>query len=543
MLEQGIILQKRYRIVRPLGQGGMGTVYEAVDQRLDTTVALKETHFTEERLRKQFEREARLLARLRHPAMTRVIDHFEENDGQFLVMDFVAGEDLWKLLHARGAAFPITDALRWADQLLDALNYLHDQDPPVIHRDIKPQNLKLSESGQVILLDFGLAKGFAGQISRVTSSGSIFGYTPNYAPLEQIQGTGTEPRSDLYSLSATIYHLVTGTCPPDVLTRLTATTEGNADPLIPANTQNPEVSVQFGEFLARGMAIARSQRFGSAREMREYLAPLRVHDRTSMPVVEPLLATSLNAHEEDRQTPQALPPTIASPVLNELDGETGEKASDPDIEATVERKLTDAEALQLEYWTQFSNFLKAESWLSPPKPRPQYWMAFAVGRKGFVLSATLHIRDLKIGVNLTLSGPHAKEHFHILLENIEAIEEEIGSELTWKESPEGKESHIISDWDADPSDRENWPVQFEGLQEELEAFHETFGPRIQQLDLSHYGAAENNENSHEPNDADFEDVAEFKQTVQQTNVSAWLLLGIFVFIITVMVLMAVFKVL
>src|SRR2546429_4564341 len=179
MLAANTVLQTRYRIIRQLGRGGMGTVYEALDQRLDTIVALKECHFVEERLQKQFEREARLLARLRHPAMTKVFDHFGENDGQFLVMEFIAGEDLFEMIRAGRAPFPLTDVLRWADQLLDALDYLHTQSPPIIHRDIKPQNLKLTGRGQIILLDFGLAKGFIGQISQVTESGSIFGFTPN----------------------------------------------------------------------------------------------------------------------------------------------------------------------------------------------------------------------------------------------------------------------------------------------------------------------------------------------------------------------------
>ncbi len=228
------ILQSRYRIVRKLGEGGMGSVYLAIDGRFDNEVAIKETHFTDEALRKQFEREARLLNKLRHPAMTRVIDHFTEGDGQFLVMDYVEGDDLSDMLEKRGGAFASEEVLQWADQLLDALNYLHKQNPPVIHRDIKPQNLKLSHSGQIILLDFGLAKGFAGQISRVTTSGSIFGYTPNYAPLEQVHGTGTDPRSDLYSLAATMYKLLTNFTPSDVSTRASAVIGGRADTLRPA---------------------------------------------------------------------------------------------------------------------------------------------------------------------------------------------------------------------------------------------------------------------------------------------------------------------
>ena len=140
----------------------MGAVYEAVDQRLDTTVALKETLFADERLRKQFEREARLLARLHHPALPRVSDHFSEDDGQFLVMQFIPGDDLSEMMTRKRSPFPANQVLTWADQLLDALDYLHTQDPQIVHRDIKPQNLKLTSRGQIILLDFGLAKGQAG---------------------------------------------------------------------------------------------------------------------------------------------------------------------------------------------------------------------------------------------------------------------------------------------------------------------------------------------------------------------------------------------
>jgi serine/threonine protein kinase len=265
------VLQSRYRIIRKLGEGGMGSVYLAIDGRFDSEVAIKETHFTDEALRKQFEREARLLNKLRHPAMTRVIDHFTENDGQFLVMDYVEGDDLSEMLEKRNAAFASEEVLQWADQLLDALSYLHKQNPPVIHRDIKPKNLKLSHSGQIILLDFGLAKGFAGQISRVTTSGSIFGYTPNYAPLEQVHGTGTDPRSDLYSLAATMYKLVTNFTPSDVSTRAGAVIGGRSDTLKPASEVNPQVTTAVSDVLRKGMAIDAEQRYSSAAEMRQAL--------------------------------------------------------------------------------------------------------------------------------------------------------------------------------------------------------------------------------------------------------------------------------
>lgn len=271
MLSADTILQGRYRIVSQLGQGGMGAVYEAVDERLDTVVALKETLFSEEKLRKQFEREARLLARMHHQALPRVSDHFNEDDGQFLVMQFIAGDDLAEMLAQRNGPFPQEEVLVWADQLCDALDYLHTQDPQIIHRDIKPQNLKLTTRGQIVLLDFGLAKGSVGQMSVVTTSASIFGYTPNYAPLEQVQGLGTDPRSDIYALAATLFHLITNTKPPDALSRASAIVNGLPDPLPPANQVNPQVSGAVAAALTKGMSQKRDDRFATANAMRDAL--------------------------------------------------------------------------------------------------------------------------------------------------------------------------------------------------------------------------------------------------------------------------------
>jgi eukaryotic-like serine/threonine-protein kinase len=196
MLTPNTLLQNRYLILRLLAEGGMGAVYEARDQRLNATVALKETFFTDEEMRRAFHREAALLATLRHPALPKVMDHFGEGEGQFLVMEFIRGDDLARVMQMARGPIPPRDALAWADQLLGALEYLHAQQPPVIHRDIKPQNLKLNERGEIILLDFGLAKEAAGTgvVER-----SVRGYTLVYAPIEQIQGTGTDARSDLYS--------------------------------------------------------------------------------------------------------------------------------------------------------------------------------------------------------------------------------------------------------------------------------------------------------------------------------------------------------
>ena len=167
MIAPDTLLQNRYLVQKQIGQGGMGAVYMATDQRFGSTVALKETFFNDPNLLKAFEREARLLNHLRHPALPRVSDHFTEEDGQFLVMEFIPGADLSEMLKEKSAPFPASDVLEWADQLLDALEYLHTHEPPVIHRDIKPQNLKLTSRRHIVLLDFGLAKGTPVQASRV----------------------------------------------------------------------------------------------------------------------------------------------------------------------------------------------------------------------------------------------------------------------------------------------------------------------------------------------------------------------------------------
>ena len=306
MLSPDTILQNRYRIVRELGQGGMGAVYEALDQRLDTTVALKETLFADERLRKQFEREARLLARLHHQALPRVSDHFNEGDGQFLVMQYIAGDDLQEMLTRRNGAFPQEEVIVWADQLCDALDYLHTQDPQIIHRDIKPQNLKLTSRGQIILLDFGLAKGSAGQMSVVTTSASIFGFTPNYAPLEQVQGLGTDERSDIYSLAATLYHLLTNVKPPDALSRAGAVVNGQPDPLQAAYRVAPQVTAGVASVLNRGMAQKRNDRYPSASEMRAALqaAAQLPHEFTE---AETVLATGVVASAAAKTTAEEQP--------------------------------------------------------------------------------------------------------------------------------------------------------------------------------------------------------------------------------------------
>jgi serine/threonine protein kinase/formylglycine-generating enzyme required for sulfatase activity len=272
MLAPNTILQNRYRVVRELGHGGMGTVYEAVDQRVNCIVALKETFAgKDEEGTRAFEREASLLGNLRHSALPKVMDYFTEGDGDFLVMEFIPGYDLAELLESREGPFPQSQVLRWADELLKVLEYLHQQEPPILHRDIKPSNLKLTKQGEIFLLDFGLAKGSLGQMATLATSRSVRGYTPLYASLEQIHGHGTDARSDIYSLGATLYHLLTGAAPIDAPTRFHFIEDEQPDPLPAIVSLNSQGSSSVAEVIHRAMAVSRKQRLVSAAEMRKAL--------------------------------------------------------------------------------------------------------------------------------------------------------------------------------------------------------------------------------------------------------------------------------
>ncbi len=267
MLQPGHILQNRYRIISLLGQGGMGAVYRAWDNRLNVAVAIKEM-FPQPGLgpqalaglRQQFRNEAQVLARLNHPNLVRVTDFFEEKGNAYLVMNFVEGESLADRI-ARQGALPEAQVLNWAGQLLDALAYCHNQG--VIHRDIKPQNIIIRRDGRAVLVDFGLVKLWNPRDPRTQTVIRGLG-TPEYAPPEQYaMGAGsTDPRSDLYSLGATLYHALTGQAPPTATDRIAYPHQ-----LPSLRALNPAVSPQTEAVILRAMALRADQRFGSAAEM------------------------------------------------------------------------------------------------------------------------------------------------------------------------------------------------------------------------------------------------------------------------------------
>ena len=229
-LESGQILRDRYIIRRIIGRGGMGSIYLAEDNRLPGRLcALKEVKYdinlpaeTLDQGREQFYREASLLARLDHPNLPKVSDFFSDLECDYLVMDYVPGEDLKTLIdntRRDGSFLAQTDVLTWASQLTDALEYLHNQPSPVIHRDIKPSNLKLTPSGLLKLVDFGLVKQLVPDEMTITV---IQGRgTASYTPLEQYGGDSghTDVRSDIYAFGATLYHLLTNQTPAEAKQR------------------------------------------------------------------------------------------------------------------------------------------------------------------------------------------------------------------------------------------------------------------------------------------------------------------------------------
>lgn len=217
MLVSGTTLQGRYRLIRALGSGGFSTVYLAEDLRLaGRLVAVKENQDTSPAAMRAFTQEAELLARLQHPNLPRVTDHFTEASGyQYLVMDYVAGENLDDLVKRQGR-LDETTALVILREVMGAVAHLHQQQPPIIHRDIKPSNMiRRQLDGRIILVDFGIAKQQVAGGGTLTAARAV---TPGFAPPEQYYGR-TDARSDVYSLGATLYYLLTGVVPPEAPAR------------------------------------------------------------------------------------------------------------------------------------------------------------------------------------------------------------------------------------------------------------------------------------------------------------------------------------
>jgi serine/threonine protein kinase len=262
-LERGALLHKRYRIIEILGQGGMGSVYRAVDENLGVDVAVKENLFTTDEYARQFRLEAVILANLRHPNLPRVTDHFVIGDqGQYLVMDHIEGEDLRQRMERVGNITE-DDAILIGAAICDALAYLHTRKPPILHRDLKPGNVKITPDGHMFLVDFGLAKVLHGSQATTTGARAM---TPGYSPPEQYGTARTDPRTDIYSLGATLYAALSGIIPEDGLARAMDNTQ-----LTPLRKRNSKVSRRLAAAIEKAMGIDPADRFQNAEEFKRAL--------------------------------------------------------------------------------------------------------------------------------------------------------------------------------------------------------------------------------------------------------------------------------
>lgn len=308
VLKKDYKLNDRYRILDVLGQGGMGSVYRAIDENLGMEVAVKENAFTSEEYSRQFRREATILANMRHPNLPRVSDHFEiEGQGQYLVMDYIEGEDLRQRMDRLGV-LEEDEVIIIGAAICDALDYLHTRKPPVLHRDIKPGNIKINPDGVVYLVDFGLAKLVEG--SRATTTGAR-AMTPGYSSPEQYGTARTDERSDLYSVSATLYAALTNTIPEDGLARAME----QAD-LTPVRKRNPKVSRRLAQVLEKALEVHPKDRYQTADEFKRALLQAGTDTRAIQ-------------HTEEMTVPPPPPEVIEEVAKGLRRDSTG--ATEPDI--------------------------------------------------------------------------------------------------------------------------------------------------------------------------------------------------------------------
>ena len=309
-LNKGVILDGRYEIVELIKSGGMGSVYKAIDNRLDEVCAVKEmtcqyTSAEEQQYAvSRFNHEAKTLAKLRHLNLPRVIDHFTIQGKYYLVMDLIPGEDLEMILKREdGKGLPESKVIDYAIQVLDVLSYLHSQNPPIVYRDLKPPNIMIQNiDGKVMLVDFGIARAVQpGSMTKKTSVG-----TEGYIAPEQYIGK-PEPKSDLYSLGATMHHLLTG-----------------VEPMLPFHFTSvrqidPKISEKTNDIVMKALQMKPEERFSSAEEMKKALeipciqsVEISTPSRISVISREPLYRTLPSKEEKPAREPEPVYRTLPS---------------------------------------------------------------------------------------------------------------------------------------------------------------------------------------------------------------------------------------
>jgi serine/threonine protein kinase len=296
-LNTGQILNSRYRIVKLLGQGGFGAVYKAWDLNFNLPCAVKENLDTTASSQRQFEREARMLRTLHHSNLPQVIDHFIlPGQGQYLVMDFIEGEDLQSMLDRQGG-LPEGKVLNWIDEVCDALNYMHSQNPPIIHRDIKPANIKIGPQGQATLVDFGIAKVFDAALKTTLGAQAV---TPGYSPPEQYGQGVTDRRSDIYALGATMYACLTGQQPIESVQRIMG------KPFTTPRLLKPAISPEAEAIILKSMETQPEARFQTAAELSSAIS-------TAHPPDQPAEETMAASPNEPTQVVAVMPTPAGQP--------------------------------------------------------------------------------------------------------------------------------------------------------------------------------------------------------------------------------------
>jgi len=371
-----ILQQGRYRIVNQLGENGTGVGYEAFDTVLKANVLLKElrdnlgkvtTPAQLEARKMNFAKKAKVLTEMKHQSLLSVKDFFSEIDHHYLVTDFFDGNNLSELIEKHRKPFSLTDISNWADSLLDALNYLHTLTPQIIHGEVKPQNVRLSPNGKIKLLVFNLAKS-ADEMNAEAANQTFDAAVLPYLPLEQIwEGLDAaskkviltnyddksekileqplDPRSDVYALAATLYHLLTARIPADALTRSIDILEGKADPLQSPSQLNASIPTEVSDVLMKALEIKRENRFSSAVIMRQVLrtAFVRVKEREAVTPLKPVKI------EEDTvlEIPvvEQKPVTVTPPVAPKNPEIESEQARQLEL---IKQQLREAEARRLE---------------------------------------------------------------------------------------------------------------------------------------------------------------------------------------------------
>lgn len=250
LLEQGSVLDRKYEVIRIIGQGGMGSVYLCKNINLDTLWAIKEVP-KEVKSNVNFLAEPNILKKLKHPGIPRIIDIFYENDNLYMVEDYIEGENLKEYVKRKGS-LNTEEICKIASKIGQIVEYLHSFDPPIIHRDLKPSNIMITPEGEVVLIDFGISRVYKpGQESDTVYIGSR-----GYAAPEQFYGTGqSSTQTDIYALGAVIYFMITGKAPSTAL-----------EPLYDENYDG-NVNVDIREIIKRAMKIKVEERYGSIQEM------------------------------------------------------------------------------------------------------------------------------------------------------------------------------------------------------------------------------------------------------------------------------------